>query len=92
MYAPIENKLQPSHQLGGHNQANDRKRSGKHESDELHINNGTITNKIQFDHFDFDQHTVQQNHFIITQDDNQEHYVIIKDSDHKSNSHLEDSQ
>ena len=53
---------------------------------------GTITNKIQLDHFDRDQHTVQQNHFGTTQDDNQEHYVIIENFDHESSSHLEDSQ
>ena len=38
----------------------------------------TITNKIQLDHFDRDQHTVQQNHFGNTKDDNQEHYVTIQ--------------
>ena len=53
---------------------------------------GKITNKIQLNHFDCDQHTVQQNHFGNTQDDNHEHYVIIKYSDHESDSHLDESQ
>ena len=53
---------------------------------------GTITNKIQLDHFDYDQHTVQQDDFDTTQDNNQEHYVSIKNSDHESDSHLDNSQ
>ena len=53
---------------------------------------GTITNKIQLNHFDCDQHTVQHNHFGTTQDDNQERYVIIENSDHERYGHLEASQ
>ena len=53
---------------------------------------GTITNKIQLNQFSYDQHAVQQYHFGTTYDDNQEHYVIIKISDHKSDSHLDNSQ
>ena len=52
----------------------------------------TFTNKIQLDHFDLDQRTVQQNYFGNTQDDNQEHYVTIKNFDHESEGHIDESQ
>ena len=52
----------------------------------------TITNKIQFDHFDSDQHTVQQNYFGNTQDGNQEHCISIVNSNYESDGHLDDSQ
>ena len=51
---------------------------------------GTITNKIQLDHFDYDQHTVQQDDFDTTQDNNQEHYASIKNSDHESDNNLDE--
>ena len=39
---------------------------------------GIITNKIQLNHFDCDQLTVQQNHFGITQDYNQNTMLLLK--------------
>ena len=60
---------------------------------------GTITNKIQLDHFHCDQHTVQQIILVIlkmviknTMFGNQEHYISMEISDHESDSHLDDSQ
>ena len=53
---------------------------------------GTITNKIQLDHFDCDQHTAQQDHSNTTQDDNQEHYASMDNSDHESDNDLDNSQ
>ena len=52
----------------------------------------TITNKIQLDHFDCDQHIAQQNYFSTIQNDNQENYVSIKDYEHESDGHLDDTQ
>ena len=53
---------------------------------------GTITNKIQLNHFECDHLTAQQDHFGTTQDDNQEHYAIMENFDHENDSHLDDSQ